>query len=257
MPHDIAAIPAFNDNYIWLIIHPESSQAVVVDPGTADPVISTLEQMNLTLAAILITHHHADHTGGVKNLLKYKKVPVYGPEKDNISPCDHFLNEGDEVKLPEVELEFKVLEVPGHTLGHIAYLGHGWLFCGDTLFAGGCGRLFEGTPSQLYHSLKRLGELDPSTHVYCAHEYTVDNLKFALSVEPYNTEVAERLGSAELQRSKGIPTLPSTIAIERETNPFLRCETDSIQQAIEDHYGHNVADTVAVFAGLRRWKDEW
>lgn len=255
--HHIIPVSALNDNYIWTIVHPDSKQAVVVDPGEAEPVLQTLKDNKLELAAILITHHHWDHTNGIAELIKKFKVPVYGPLKDNVSGCDHPLKEGDTVMLAKLELKFEVLEIPGHTLGHIAYLGHGWVFTGDTLFTGGCGRLFEGTPDQLYHSLSRLAELDPETKVYCGHEYTTANLQFAENVEMDNLNLQQRISDTQSQLTKGLPTVPSTIGLERQTNPFLRCDLPNVRDAVIAFCGQPLADQVAVFAALRRWKDEF
>ena len=255
--HKIIPVSALNDNYIWTIVHLRSQQAVIIDPGEAAPVLDRLKKEQVQLVAILITHHHWDHTNGIAEIVNKYKVPVYGPAKDNVVGCDYPLYEGDRVELPHVELKFDVIEIPGHTLGHIAYLGHGWAFTGDTLFTAGCGRLFEGTPEQLYHSLTRLADLDPQTLIYCAHEYTTANLRFAENVELDNLNLQQRISDTELRRAERLPSVPATIALERQTNPFLRCHLPSLQQAAEAYCGQPLADKVAVFAALRRWKDEF
>lgn len=251
----ITPIPAFNDNYIWVILHQESKHTIVVDPGDATPVIQHLEKHGLTLSAILITHHHWDHTGGIEKLLQYAKVPVYGPANDPVSPMDYPLGEDDQFALSTADCEFRVLDIPGHTSGHIAYVGLGGVFCGDTLFASGCGRLFEGTPEQMVSSLKKLSSLPGETMVYCAHEYTAANLRFAATVEPNNPDIQARIEQVANLRAQEKPSLPSTIATERQTNPFLRCHIDSVQQAVSAHCGRQLNDVIDVFAELRKWKD--
>lgn len=257
MSHNIIAIPGLNDNYIWMIVHPTTRNVVIVDPGKARCVLQMLEQEGLTLAGILITHHHWDHTNGIKEIIATHKVPVYAPLKDNVANSDHPVKGGDEIEISSMELKFSVLDIPGHTLGHIAYIGHNWAFTGDTLFTGGCGRIFEGTPDQLYHSLCKLAELPQETHIYCGHEYTAANLRFAKLVEPNNLILQQRIADTECLRTRDMPTVPSTIALELQTNPFLRCHVTNVHQAVESYCSEPLADTVAVFAGLRRWKDEF
>lgn len=252
----VTPIPAFADNYLWLIHALEQPRlAVVVDPGDAAPVIAHLEQHRLELAAILVTHHHADHVGGVKALLAKYPVPVYGPRAEYIPGMVHALVEGDHVALAGTGLEFDVMELPGHTSGHIAYYGHAAIFCGDTLFCAGCGRLFEGTAAQMSASLARLAALPAETRVYCTHEYTLDNLRFAAQVEPENPALIRFRAAAKQLREKGLPTLPSTIARELSLNPFLRCGEDSVRLAANARAGHELAGPVEVFAEIRRWKD--
>lgn len=249
----ISAIPAFTDNYIWLL--QDRGGAVVVDPGDATPVLQALKERGLELRAILITHHHPDHTGGIAELLRQHPVPVYGPraEAQKIAGLTHLLDAGDRVEV--LGTLFEVMAVPGHTLGHIAYASRGMLFCGDTLFSAGCGRLFEGTPAQMHDSLTRLAALPGDTAVYCTHEYTLSNLAFARAVEPGNVDVAEQIERVQQQRSAGRPSLPSTLALERCINPFLRCGEKSVVRAVQAHAGSNARDAVAVFAALRQWKD--
>lgn len=259
----ITPIPAFADNYIWAMA--AGSRCVVVDPGDAAPVFKFLAQHKLTLDAILVTHHHADHIGGVNELTVQWPVPVYGPAAENIACVTHALREGDTVALPEfVNEPFRVIEVPGHTHGHIAYVSGDILFCGDTLFAAGCGRLFEGTAAQLHHSLTRLAALADNTRVFCTHEYTLSNLRFAMAVDTDNSELAERVFVEQERRARNVPTLPSSIALERATNPFLRCSTASIVENARNYAqtrapsnDPDAFDEVNVFALLRQWKNEF
>ncbi|MDF1761148.1 MAG: hydroxyacylglutathione hydrolase [Coxiellaceae bacterium] len=255
--HQITPIPAFNDNYIWAIGHPGNNALVVVDPGDAKPVIDYIESGTSQLAAILLTHHHPDHVGGVKELIKYSPAPVYGPAKESLPHCDHPLSDGDDMYLADIEMSLKVYDIPGHTAGHIALYNDQTLFSGDTLFAAGCGRLFEGTPEQMHHSLSRLAALNPNTHVYCGHEYTLANLAFAETVEPNNHAIKQRIVICKEKRELGMPTLPSTIAQELETNPFMRCDQADVKQAAETHSGKTLNSAVEVFAAVRQWKDSF
>ncbi len=254
MPN-VFPIPAFSDNYIWVIQRDGTNHCVVVDPGDADPVLDTLSSRNLRLDAILITHHHGDHVGGVKRLLDHAEVAVYGPARESIPGMSHPLSEGDEIHLATLDLRFRILDIPGHTAGHIAYYGHDMLFCGDTLFAAGCGRLFEGTPEQMHASLQKLTRLPDTTRVYCGHEYTEANLRFARRVDPDNPDVATRLRLVEEQRAAGECTLPSSIKEERRTNPFLRPDDANVKRNAEKLSGKRLTGAVEVFAAVRRLKD--
>jgi hydroxyacylglutathione hydrolase len=250
----IEPIPAFRDNYIWAFI--QGRDAFVVDPGDAAPVRRALEQAGLSLSAIVVTHHHPDHVGGVDELRSAYGVTVFGPKGSPYAGIDRALVEGDPVDL--LGHEFTVIAVPGHTLDHIAYWSAalGVLFCGDTLFACGCGRLFEGTPAQMANSLAKLAALPGDALVYCTHEYTLSNLRFARAVEPASSALERREAACQELRAGGIPTLPSTIALERATNPFLRCDTAGVRAAVRERIAPE-ADDVAVFAAIRAWKDSF
>jgi hydroxyacylglutathione hydrolase len=250
----ISALPAFTDNYIWLLQDHRTQRCAVVDPGDAAPVQAWLEAHPAwTLSDILITHHHHDHVGGVEHLKSLTGAKVYGPASENIPGRDVALKDDDKVSV--LGWDFDVYAVPGHTLGHIAYYHHGLLFCGDTLFAAGCGRLFEGTPQQMHESLSRLAALPEDTLVYCTHEYTLSNLKFAVAVEPGNADTAARLEKVALQRQNGVMTLPSTLALEKLTNPFLRTAETLVKQKVDERNGAQDRAPSEVFAALRAWKD--
>ncbi|MDB5777362.1 MAG: hydroxyacylglutathione hydrolase [Herbaspirillum sp.] len=251
----VLTVPAFNDNYLWLIHN--GTHAVVVDPGDAAPILAALDRHGLTLAAILLTHHHADHVGGVPQLLQHTKVPVVGPLNEAIAAITTPVGEGDTVEIAELGLRLSVLDVPGHTLGHIAYHAaeQGWLFCGDTLFAAGCGRLFEGTPAQMMDSLRKLSELPPDTLVYCAHEYTMANLRFAQTVEPGNPALQQRVVDEQAKRDRGEPTVPSNILLERKTNPFLRYTEIAIGKTLYQSGRLKDVSPEAAFTALREWKN--
>jgi hydroxyacylglutathione hydrolase len=252
----IDALPAFSDNYIWLLQDPEQRRCAVVDPGDAAPVEAWLAaHPGWQLSEILITHHHFDHVGGIERLKASSGARVLGPANEKIPGRDLALSEGDQVTL--LGHTFKVIEVPGHTLGHIAYhqADQHWLFCGDTLFAGGCGRLFEGTPQQMHTSLSRLAALPEQTQVYCTHEYTLSNLRFAATVEPLNTQIAQRLQHVSQSREAGQISLPSSIGLERATNPFLRSAEAAVSATLTARDGVKQRSNVEVFAALRTWKD--
>jgi hydroxyacylglutathione hydrolase len=249
----IDCVPAFDDNYVW-VLHTAPGQVALVDPGDADPVIDHLQTAGLTPEAILITHHHGDHTGGVAELVARWPVPVYGPARKAFGELNRPVREGDDVVLGG-GLRLRVLDTPGHTRDHVCYVGAGALFCGDTLFTGGCGRLFEGTPAQMHASLEKLRALPDDTLVYCAHEYTLANLTFARVAEPDNSATRQRQVDAQTARAASRPTVPSTLGLEKQTNPFLRSHVPALRNAAEAFAGHALADTAEVFGTVRRWKD--
>ncbi len=249
---EVIRIPAFKDNYIWLLRKGRS--AVVVDPGDARPVLEVLKREALQLEAILITHHHADHQGGVARLLSSYPAEVFGPAAESITGLSHPLCGGESIRFEAIGADLQVLAVPGHTLGHLAYYGNGCLFCGDTLFGAGCGRLFEGTPAQMSESLAKLVALPDETAVYCAHEYTQANLRFAQTVDPGNSELRRRAEAVATARAEGRATIPSTIALEKATNPFLRCHAREIATLVRDR-GEDASDALAVFTALRQWRN--
>jgi len=251
----ISCIKAFKDNYIWLINKDNSKNIIIVDPGDSRPVLKAVTAHQLTPVAILITHHHPDHIGGVDDLIKQFNIPVYGPGNENIKAISHIVHEGDIITFDPLDVHFQVIEVPGHTRGHVAYYGHGVLFCGDTLFAGGCGRIFEGNPAQMYHSLEKIRDLPDETLMFCAHEYTQDNLKFAEIVEPGNPALLERIKTTAILRRQHKPTVPSSLGLEKKTNPFLRCHLPNVTQAAEAFALKPLKSGADTFSMVRYWKD--
>jgi hydroxyacylglutathione hydrolase len=254
---DVSPVSAFSDNYIW-VLDDRAGHAVVVDPGDADPVSRALRDRGLQLSAILVTHHHPDHTGGVATLSEDWQCPVYGPENPGIPEITHRLRDGDSVNV--LGLDLSVIAVPGHTLDHIAFYHGGespLLFCGDTLFAGGCGRVFEGTFPMMFASLQRLAALPDETRVYCAHEYTLANLAFARAVEPDNEALAARAAQAESLRARGEPTVPSRLRDEKNCNPFLRCTQRSVIRGLQAAGRLEGQSAEDCFAALRQWKDNF
>jgi len=250
---EITPISSLDDNYIWLIR--EGDSAVVVDPGDEEPVLERLEKDGLQLTAILITHKHGDHTGGVRALKQiFPDIPVYGPVGEKASGVTNKVGDGDGIALAGAK--FQVMDVPGHTEGHLAYYAEGVLFCGDTLFAAGCGRVFSGTHQQLHASLQRIAALPPETLCYCAHEYTLDNIGFAKWVEPENPDILKREDEVRALRTQGKPTVPSLLSLELATNPFLRTGQEAVIQAAEKYAGHRLMNGAEIFTAIRTWKDK-
>ncbi len=251
----VAALPAFSDNYIWLIHNADT--AIVVDPGESQPVIHAIDQLGVKLLAVLNTHHHADHVGGNTTLKQHYNCAIYGPR---IEPIPHLTNPlagGEQVVFPELGLSFQVIATPGHTRGHLSYYGAGYLFCGDTMFGCGCGRLFEGTAAQMYRSLSQLGRLPDETLLCCAHEYTLPNIRFAKTVDGRNPDLLARERDDIRKREHGRPTLPSTLKLEKLTNPYLRCGQSALIEAAAQLSDHALTSEIAVFAAIRAAKDRF
>lgn len=253
--YEVVPLRAFADNYIWTIR--DAGHAAVVDPGDAGPVLDYLAREGLQLVAILNTHHHADHVGGNAALLAQFPVPVYGPRDERIPEVSERLADGQRFTLPHFGIRFETLEIPGHTRSHIAFYGDDLLFCGDTLFAAGCGRLFEGTPRQMYDSLTRLSRLPDATRVYCGHEYTVSNIRFARAAEPDNGRLAELEQRMQALRDRDQPTLPSTIGQEKATNPFMRVTEPGVVGSASARAEKRLSDPVSVLATIRDWKNNF
>ena len=253
----IKPIHALEDNYIWCISNPESKYCVIVDPGEAEPVLKHFKKSDLTLEAILITHHHWDHTHGLQGILEHIDARVYAPATEHVYGKTAGLSHDDILDVPHVRLEFTVLSVPGHTSGHIAFYTPGMLFCGDTLFTGGCGKIFEGTAEQMHDSLMKLAALPDDTMIYCGHEYTEDNLRFSHAVEPTNDDIKKRLEETIELRKQGLPTVPAPLSIEKRTNPFLRVNDPNVIVAAESHSSRKLKTPTEVFQVLREWKDHF
>jgi hydroxyacylglutathione hydrolase len=251
----ITQIPLLRDNYGYLVVCENTNQAAIVDPSEAEPVLRRIGQDDVNLTAILNTHHHRDHTGGNEGILATRKVRVYGHKSDQtrVFGMTDGVDEGDEIQIGE--LKGKVFFIPGHTTGHVAYLFENNLFCGDTLFTAGCGRLFEGTPEQMHASLKKLMALPDHTKVYCGHEYTENNLRFAMTVEPKNPKLVARYERIQSLRARGAPTVPATMEEEKHTNPFLRWDSKEIQASVKSAKPDTRLDPVSVFTTVRKMKD--
>lgn len=248
-------IKALQDNYIWAIENHTTRTAIIVDPGEAAPVLAYLQKSALTLTAILITHHHWDHTNGIAEIIEKVNVPVYGPAIEAISSLTHSVKQDSIISLTDLPQPISVMHIPGHTLGHLAYYFADNLFCGDTLFSAGCGRVFEGTFVQMYQSLMTLRELPDATRVYCAHEYTLANLRFAQAVEPMNSAIQERIEVVRQLINQQKPSLPSTIFVEKMVNPFLRCDIPEVMKSASEHAKRELNMPVEVFSVLREWKN--
>lgn len=257
MTTHITPIASLKDNYIWAIINEKTRHVAIVDPGDALPVLDFLAKNQLKLAAILVTHHHWDHTNGIAGLLAENEVPVIGAAISHLTFLTDRVHDNENIHIDNIAQSFTALTIPGHTLDHVAFYAPGILFCGDTLFAAGCGRAFEGTPSQLFQSLQRMAALPENTNVFCAHEYTENNLRFAQTVEPANAAIKTRYAEVVTLRAKNLPTLPSMLKIEKVTNPFLRCEIPEVITAAEKYAGESLSNPAAVFAVLREWKNQF
>jgi hydroxyacylglutathione hydrolase len=257
LPKKIIPLRAFKDNYIWMIVDEITNKAFVVDPGEAAYVIEALIHASYTLNGILLTHHHYDHSGGIKELLHYAgNIPVIGSHLSTIDTINHSVKDGSEIVLSN--FKFNVMEIPGHTLDHIAfYIDSQVIFCGDTLFSAGCGKIFEGTPTMMYHSLNKISELNGNTKIYCGHEYTLANLNFAQQVEPSNKYIKNKIESANIAFKGTGCTLPSSLQEEKLFNPFLRCSALSIIQSVEKYTGKQLSNPVDIFYSLREWKNKF
>jgi hydroxyacylglutathione hydrolase len=254
--NEIIPLRALKDNYIWMLVNKELKQAWVVDPGDATPVIETFNKLELTLSGILITHHHADHTGGIYDLIQYAgEIPIVGSHISPIKYINHRVKDHDEVICST--FHFKAIEIPGHTLDHTAYYGNGSLFSGDTLFSAGCGRIFEGTPQMMFNSLNKLLQLDGNTKLYCGHEYTLANLHFAQQVEPNNMQIHDKIKQVKELTQQGGCSLPSTLTEEKTFNPFFRCTIPEVIEATSKHAGKKLNTPLEVFTCLREWKNKF
>ncbi|MBW8371773.1 MAG: hydroxyacylglutathione hydrolase [Thiobacillus sp.] len=251
----LTSLPAFEDNYIW--VWHDGHYAVAVDPGDPAPLIAFLDAHQLALTAVLITHHHRDHTGGITQLRQRYNCAIYAPDNPRIPAVTHVLRGGDSVDLAEPGLHFEVLATPGHTLDHISYLGHGTLFCGDTVFGCGCGKLFEGSPAMMATSLDAILALPDTTRVCCAHEYTLSNIDFAKTIDGDNPALLERERADRALRARNQPTLPSTLALEKATNPFLRFHDPDMMAFAVQYLNRPHPDPAEVFGAIRAAKDAW
>jgi hydroxyacylglutathione hydrolase len=252
----VLSISAFSDNYIWLLCDDQQRYAAIIDPGDASPVLKILEKKKIEPIAILITHHHSDHIGGIAQLVeKYPQLPVYGPKNERIPTLTHKVEQGDIIDLQPIDQPLNVLDTSGHTAGHISYYAQGMLFCGDTLFAAGCGRVFGGSMETLHHTLEKIAKLPPETKIYCAHEYTLDNIGFAKWVEADNKALLEREISCWKLIDNDQSTIPSLLSDELKTNPFLRCNKPTVIQQAEKFAGKTLHNSTEVFSAIRQWKD--
>ena len=254
---NVITIKAFKDNYIWLIKDSQSQHCIIIDPGDAAPVLAMLENQQLIVDAILLTHHHADHIAGVDALLSARDEQISIYSKKKLFDSCRLINEGDTLSFFDGKLSLQVMDVPGHTLDHVAFYNERLLFCGDTLFSGGCGRVFEGSYEQMFSALSRLALLPDDTKVYCAHEYTQNNLIFAYQIEPKNKVLLEYIQQVSKKRQQGQPTIPSTIGLEKAINPFLRCQQQTVINKLQSHLGKALNDSLSCFSALRQYKDNF
>lgn len=248
-------IPSLSDNYIWLIINHSNSTAVIVDPGTSAGCENYFEKEKIRPLAILVTHRHWDHVNGIEELVKKYDIPVYGPATEFIPCLTTPLAANERISFPEIGLDLQVMDIGGHTAGHIGYLTDNKFFCGDTLFSAGCGRLLGGTAEQLHATLNRISQLPDETVIYCTHEYTLDNLRFAQAVEPDNPDIQKRIDEVKDLRANNQPSLPFTLEMEKRYNPFLRTSQQSVMQAVARHSGQQIDNSEDCFRYLRMWKD--
>jgi len=253
----IHAVPAFNDNYIWLIQATNSQKVLIVDPGDAQPVLDVIEQQSLIPVGILITHGCHDHIDGITPIIEHYKLPVYGSEIEGIPHLSHPVSPDNQIMVDSDFTAIRILDLPGHTKGHISFLIDNSLFCGDTLFGAGCGRIHSGTAEQLYNSLQKISQLPAQTKIYCAHEYTQDNLRFAAVIEPNNLAIQQRIRDTEQLLQKGMPSLPSVLALELATNPFLRCNQAEVMATVEQFFSKKLATELELFTAMRLWKDQF
>lgn len=254
---NVLTIQAFDDNYIWLIKDSQSQHCIVVDPGDAQPVLQVLAAQQLIVDAIIITHHHYDHIDGVNTLLAACENNVALYSKKPLFASSILVNEGMTLDFFDGRLSLSVMEIPGHTLDHVAYYNESLLFCGDTLFSGGCGRVFEGTHQQMLQSLTRIANLNEQTQIYCAHEYTQNNLIFALQIEPKNVQLLDYIQWVSKLRQQGLATIPTTLKVEKSINPFLRCQEAGVINGLQSKLGVELVDTLSTFSALREYKDRY
>lgn len=255
--YHVKYVKAFKDNYIWLILNNESTRCIAIDPGESSGLINFLSDNNISLESVWITHHHSDHCGGIQTLKDTFNIKIYGPKNENIPGVDIKVGENDCLQPSFTKTTFRVMEIPGHTRGHIAYYSSRDLFCGDTLFSAGCGRLFEGTAEQLHFSLNKICQLPENTLIFCAHEYTLNNLLFSKTVDPNNAYISETIEAVKNLISEHKPSLPTTLAHEKRINPFLRCDVKDIILNVEKHFNFTLNNEVDVFRYLRLWKDSF
>jgi hydroxyacylglutathione hydrolase len=255
MTYRLKAIPSLADNYIWLLVNDTTATAIIIDPGSSQPCKDFLDQENIRPVVILVTHRHWDHVDGIEKLVQCYNIPVYGPATEYIPCLTRAVRINDRLRFENFDIDFHVMDLSGHTAGHIGYLTDNMLFCGDTLFSAGCGRLFDGTAQQLHATLQRIKQLPEDTTIYCAHEYTLDNLRFAQAVEPENTAIQSRFEEVKALRSKNLPSLPFTLKNEMRYNPFLRTDKKNVMQAVAQHSGKDINNSEDCFKYLRMWKD--
>lgn len=256
MSLNVIPVPALRDNYIWCVHDTETNGCVIVDPGEAEPALEVIDNYHLKPQGILITHYHGDHSGGIKPIVKRYNIEVYGAKNSQVRHCTKQIDDGESIHFDQLNLSLSVFSIPCHTKDHIAFYGQGMVFTGDTLFTGGCGKFFEGTAEDMYNALTKLAMLPLETNIYCGHEYTEKNLRFALEVEPDNQALHQRYQRVHEQRQQGQPTVPATLETELKTNPFMRTGHQTVQRAVHGYVNRQLDDNIDVLAALRQWKDE-